>query len=119
MLRRMIPLVSVLFAGHGALALDTTTSEVLPYSDARKLLLERGFHPFVMPGASLCDEEGPRCYPELLGCKHKRHWICHYTWKSGISIYQAETNSDVPIVDSFYCLVNCAPAKEPEPVERR
>ena len=116
MLKRLFLLAALMTPGPSAQALDTSIHEVLPYSDARRILLLRGFHPFVMPGAAACSEDGPRCYPELVSCVHKRHWICDYTWKSGKAIFQAETNSDVPLVDSFYCLLNCTVSGEHPPV---
>ena len=107
-----------ILATSQARAVDTSIHETLPYATARLVLLQRGFHPFVMPGAATCDEANPRCFPELVSCIHKRHWICDYTWRSGKAIYQAETNSDTPIVDSFYCLVNCTPPKDDEPADQ-
>ena len=105
----MLTAAALLAAPGPAWALESPVQEVIPYPQARRLLLARGFAPFVMPGAPSCDEDNPRCYPELMSCTHKRHWICDYTWHQGKAIYQIETNSDAPVVDSFYCLLNCAP----------
>jgi hypothetical protein len=119
MVRAVVAGVGIVLVGVSAAhAVDTSMTEVLPYATARRVLLLRGFHPFVMPGASTCGEGDPRCYPELVACTHKRHWICDYTWRAGRSIYQAETNAEVPVVDSFYCLVNCGAPALPAAADR-
>lgn len=93
-------------------ASETAQKETVHYSAARRILLERGFHPYVMPGAGACTDDGHRCYPELVACSSKRRWSCDYTWKLEGVIYQVETSAEDPIVDSFYCIVNCTAAKK-------
>ena len=91
---------------------EKAQKETVYYSHARKILLSRGFHPYVMPGAEACTDTGHRCYPELVSCTSKRRWSCDYTWTRDKVVYQVETSAEDPIVDSFYCVVNCAAANK-------
>ncbi|MDX7952930.1 hypothetical protein P7D22_17330 [Lichenihabitans sp. Uapishka_5] len=110
---RIIPVVVSSLAtmvASTAFAAETLEVEKLPYSQARAELMERGFRPYTMPGAPECERGDNKCYPELESCVQKRHWICNYTWHVGKTIYHLETRAqkqEPPVVDSFYCLLNC------------
>lgn len=103
--------ILVVFTGSSR-ASESAQKETISYSAARHILLERGFQPYTMPGAGECSEDGHRCYPELVNCTSKRRWSCDYTWKLNGVIYQVETSAETPMVDSFYCIVNCANVKK-------
>ncbi|MCW6511132.1 hypothetical protein [Lichenifustis flavocetrariae] len=102
--------------GGGAEAIDSHSPHDLLYADARDVFLHRGYRPFVMPGSDICDESNPRCYPELEFCVHKRRWICTYAWRYEKTVFHVETKSDTPIVDSFYCVLNCTEAGGVKPM---
>ena len=107
----MFPIFFVLLATPRPVwAAETLIPEKLGYAEARLILIDRGFHPYTMPGVSECSAGPMMCFPEVASCVQKRHWVCNYTWKSGKSIYHVETRAqkkEPPVVDSFYCLLNC------------
>ncbi|MCW6512414.1 hypothetical protein [Lichenifustis flavocetrariae] len=105
----------MMIGATSAFAAESLLVEKLPYAQAREVLIERGFKPYAMPGADECEAGNNKCFPELERCVHKRHWICNYTWRNDKSIYYLETRAqkeEPPVVDSFYCLLNCG--KDPD-----
>lgn len=108
--RYWITAATLALAQSTAWAAETLIVEKLPYAQARVELIARGFKPYAMPGAPDCSAEDNKCFPEMESCVQKRHWICDYTWRSGKTIYHLETRAqkqEPPVVDSFYCLLNC------------
>lgn len=112
-MKHSIVVVTTLLALMGSSRADEAVQkEKVFYSDARKTLLSRGFRPYAMPGVEPCADDSHRCYPELMNCTSKRRWSCDYTWKLEGVVYQVETSTEDPIVDSFYCILNCVAAKK-------
>ena len=102
-------------AAHAADGVQARRS--IPYDEARDTFLKLGYHPYMMPGADVCDPSDPRCFPELEYCAKSRSWACVYTWRRGRTIIEVETRYDDPVVARSECVINCG--AEDSPTERR